>query len=66
MITKNDAKDFLSQMLDTEHKMESYYKELIKELTDKRLIATFTSMMHEEQDHAKLVLELMKFTEKWV
>lgn len=66
MITKEDAKDYLDQMLAVEKKMENTYKDLITKLKDENLIRTFDSMMKDEQDHYKLVLELIDLMEKWI
>jgi rubrerythrin len=65
MITKDDAKNYLDQMLRTELEMEKNYLEMEKNIKDLELKNIFETMCREERGHAVYVRELLKLLDKW-
>jgi rubrerythrin len=63
MITKKDAGEYLTQMLNIELNMRKMYLGLSQKISDKNLKKIFLEISNEEEEHAKLVKDLKDFIE---
>ncbi len=59
MITDQDVKGYLKQILDMENQMKSKYAELAQEAEDENMKEVLQSLSRDEEQHAELVADLM-------
>lgn len=60
MLSKEDYKEHLNQMLEIEENMEKVYGDLAKKIKDKEMKNIFKKIKDEEQEHAALVRKMKK------
>lgn len=58
MFTEADFVSYFSELEMLERNMRDVYEEALKEVSDPDIKRTFTSLMHSEENHAKLMNEL--------
>lgn len=58
MFTEADFVSYFSELEMLERNMRDVYEEALKEVSDPDIKRTFASLMHSEENHAKLMNEL--------
>jgi rubrerythrin len=60
MLSKEDYKEYLNQMLEIEKNMEKVYGDLAKKIKDKEMKNIFINIKNDEHNHAQLVHKMKK------
>ncbi|MCF7874913.1 MAG: ferritin-like domain-containing protein [Candidatus Omnitrophica bacterium] len=60
MLSKEDYKEHLNQMLELEENMEKMYENLTKRVEDKEIKNIFRKIRDDEQEHVVLVQKMKK------
>ncbi len=63
MITKEDMQGYLRNMLRFEREAESGYKELLKDIKDRRIRKELAAFISDEKEHVRKVQKLIKLFE---
>ncbi|MCF7916370.1 MAG: hypothetical protein K9L61_01170 [Candidatus Omnitrophica bacterium] len=60
MLSKEDYREYLSQMLELEENMEEVYGGLAKKVEDQEIEKIFINIKNDEHNHAQLVRKMKK------